>query len=450
MPTEREHSTAAVIGGGIAGMTAAYRLQQAGFRTTVFEERDRVGGRIETIKKGDFLMDMGTAVYLGTYSQAIDLIHESGLSHELVEVPATLGLLRDGTRHHVDLGHTVRDGLRSRALSPGAKLQLLKLANKIVRVRKGLGYDEYDALQDVDKVTVTEYCRAELGDEVCEYIGRPIVRGTWAVDPDDTSLGLLLWSIRNMLVKTVFNLTSGVVGLPAHLAKAVDTRVGHPVSNVVDNGSGVEVTFTSGNGAEQTETFDVCIIATTAQAAIKMFPQMDENTRGLYEDTQYRQLGTVCFGLSERPADTATFYLVPPIEDPDTVAVIADHLKAPGRAPEGKGLVTILLSQEYLERSVDKSDEDVLQDGFDRMRKYYGDLEPLTEEWAVKRWDMAVPVMQPGRFARIMHYRRRIDRGARVQFASDLDRISGLNGGLVSGQEAARRVVAQSAPRLSA
>jgi oxygen-dependent protoporphyrinogen oxidase len=55
---------------------------------------------------------------------------------------------------------------------------------------------------------------------------------------------------------------------------------------------------------------------------------------------------------------------------------------------------------------------------------------------------MSVPTMDKGRFAMIAEYHRKIDRGARVQFASDLDRISGLNGGLVSGQQAARRVVA--------
>ena len=40
-----QHSTAAVIGGGIAGMAAAYELMKAGFKVTVFETRDRVGGR---------------------------------------------------------------------------------------------------------------------------------------------------------------------------------------------------------------------------------------------------------------------------------------------------------------------------------------------------------------------------------------------------------------------
>lgn len=79
-----QHSTAAVIGAGIAGMAAAYELKKAGFEVTVFETRDRVGGRIWTVRKGDFLMDLGTAVYLGTYRDAVAMIHEIGLTSEFV------------------------------------------------------------------------------------------------------------------------------------------------------------------------------------------------------------------------------------------------------------------------------------------------------------------------------------------------------------------------------
>ena len=45
----------------------------------MFESRDRVGGRIWTVRKGDFLTDLGTAVYLGTYREAVAMIHEVGL-----------------------------------------------------------------------------------------------------------------------------------------------------------------------------------------------------------------------------------------------------------------------------------------------------------------------------------------------------------------------------------
>jgi oxygen-dependent protoporphyrinogen oxidase len=151
-------------------------------------------------------------------------------------------------------------------------------------------------------------------------------------------------------------------------------------------------------------------------------------------------LGSICIGLSERPPDPATYFLVPPAEDPDTIAVVADHNKSPGRAPEGKGLLTVLLSHEYLERSEDLSDEQVLDRAIRSAERYHGPLADKVEEHAVVRWRESVPTIDRGRFKLIAEFTRRVDRAARVQFASDLDRIPGLNGALVSGRQAASRV----------
>ena len=43
----------AIVGGGLAGLTCAYRLQQAGYRATLYEASDRLGGRCWT-RRGDF------------------------------------------------------------------------------------------------------------------------------------------------------------------------------------------------------------------------------------------------------------------------------------------------------------------------------------------------------------------------------------------------------------
>jgi oxygen-dependent protoporphyrinogen oxidase len=437
VPAARE---VAVIGAGIAGLTAAYRLRQAGCAVTVFETRDRVGGRIWTVRKGEFLMDLGTAVYLGTYREAIALIHELGLGSELVERPAIGAIPRQGSLHHLNYSKPLSTALRTGVLTPAAKLRALKLAMLVMRSRKSLGYDTYEELAAVDTETVRSYARRELSEELLQYAMRPLVSGTWVADDADTSIALCLWTIRNMLVPNVYNLTTGVAALPDELARRVETRLLHRVVNVTDTSDGAEITFVAGDGLPHTETFDACVIATTARPAIDIFPQMDANHRALYESTRYRRLGCVCVGLSRRPPDPATYVLVPPIEDPDTIAVVADHHKAPGRAPEGKGMLTVLLSHEYLERSEQLTDEQVLEHAIARAAPYHGDLTDAIEEHAVVRWPESVPTIDQGRFRRIAAFKRGLDPTARVQFASDLDRIPGVNGALVSGQEAAARI----------
>lgn len=442
------HSTAAVIGGGAAGMAAAYELKKAGFAVTVFETRDRVGGRIWTVRKGDFVMDLGTAVYLGTYREAVAMIHEVGLTDEFVETPVMFGMPRQGKQHYLDLAKPIRSSITTQVISWPAKIKALRLFADVFKHRASLGYDTYDGLAEIDTETVLDYSQRVLNEELARYISAPLVSGTWVHDDHDTSVALLHWTVRNMLVKSVFNLTSGVAGLPVKLATLVDTRLEHTVTNVTDSGNGVEVTYSSpSSSGERTETFDTAVIATTAAPALSMYPQMDENHRGLYETARYHRLGNVSLGFSARPDDPGTFSMISPYDDPDTIAVIADHNKAPGRAPAGKGLISVLLSPSYLDRTDDKDDDYLLDHALGRVEYYYGKLPGELEEHALMRWPESVPVLGKGRFKAIADFRKKVDHSARVQFASDLDRIPGLNGALVSGQEAAARVSRQFASR---
>jgi len=425
----------AVIGGGIAGMTAAYRLQQRGWAATVFETRDRVGGRMWSLRKGDFLMDAGMSAYLGTYREAIRLIDELGLTPQMSDILAIGATMREGKRHHFDYNRPVSTALSTSILSWPSKLKALRLGLDTFRNRASLGYSDYTKLAEIDVETVGEYCKRALNAELHNYVGRPLVSGTWAADDDNTSIALLFWTIRNMLAPSVYNLDEGVMALPVALGRHVDLRLSAPVEHVADTGRGVEVTSRG-----RTETFDGAVIATTAEPALAMYPQMDANTRALYSTVRYRKLGNIAIGYDTRPGDPATYYLPTPYEDADTVAVIADHNKAPCRAPEGKSLFTVLLSHDYLERSANLSDEDVLDYAAERARAYYGIAPGRMEQFNVVRWPESVPNLDKGRFRLIADYTQKLDRKARVQFASDLDRIPGCNGALVSGEEAAVRL----------
>jgi len=132
--------------------------------------------------------------------------------------------------------------------------------------------------------------------------------------------------------------------------------------------------------------------------------------------------------------------LISPYDDPNTIAVVADHNKAPGRAPEDKSLFSVLLSPTYLNATDDKDDDYVLDYAVDRVKHYYGTLPGELEEHVLVRWQESVPVLDKGRFKKIAAFRKQHNYSSRVQFASDLDRIPGLNGALVSGQDAAARV----------
>jgi zeta-carotene desaturase len=76
----RDTERVAVIGGGVAGLTAAVRLAQAGRRVLVLEARPRLGGRATSFedKATGALVDNGQHVMFGCYRETLDLLRTVG------------------------------------------------------------------------------------------------------------------------------------------------------------------------------------------------------------------------------------------------------------------------------------------------------------------------------------------------------------------------------------
>ena len=63
-----------IIGAGIAGLAAAQQLRSFGMEVVVVEARDRVGGRIATFRKGQYIADLGAMVVTGLGGNPITVL----------------------------------------------------------------------------------------------------------------------------------------------------------------------------------------------------------------------------------------------------------------------------------------------------------------------------------------------------------------------------------------
>ena len=68
-----------VVGAGMAGLAAAYRLRKAGADVTVLESNDHVGGRVRTETSDGYLIERGAQLITSTYRNALGLVKELGL-----------------------------------------------------------------------------------------------------------------------------------------------------------------------------------------------------------------------------------------------------------------------------------------------------------------------------------------------------------------------------------
>jgi oxygen-dependent protoporphyrinogen oxidase len=79
----------AVIGAGIAGLAAAFELQQQGASPVVFDSDVRIGGKLRTEPFADVLLDTGPDSFLARRPEAVELCRELGIDATLVPPSAT-------------------------------------------------------------------------------------------------------------------------------------------------------------------------------------------------------------------------------------------------------------------------------------------------------------------------------------------------------------------------
>jgi squalene-associated FAD-dependent desaturase len=135
---------AVVVGGGLAGITAALALQEAGADVTLFEARPRLGGATSSFRRGDLTVDTGQHVFLRCCTAYRGLLDRLGVA-DLVRVQDRF----DVTVLHPD----GRRGRLRRAPLPGplhflpalAGYRLLSPAERLRTVRAAL------ALRGVDQ-----------------------------------------------------------------------------------------------------------------------------------------------------------------------------------------------------------------------------------------------------------------------------------------------------------
>ncbi|MGC8481907.1 MAG: protoporphyrinogen oxidase, partial [Acidimicrobiales bacterium] len=86
----------AVIGGGISGLTAAYRLTQSGATVKVFEDATRLGGKIFTLNDWHESLEGGPDAFLTRTPDILRLVGELGIADELISPSASRALLYRG------------------------------------------------------------------------------------------------------------------------------------------------------------------------------------------------------------------------------------------------------------------------------------------------------------------------------------------------------------------
>ncbi|MGB8996420.1 MAG: protoporphyrinogen oxidase [Pseudonocardiaceae bacterium] len=185
----------AVVGGGISGLTAAYRLRillGPSAEIILIEGSRRLGGALRTVELGGLALDVGAEAFLVRRPEALDLIEELGLGGQL--------------RHPTPAAPAVRAGGQTMPLPTGTMMGVPGAAADVAGLLSAQGAALVAAEPTMPlcwepkrDVAVGRFLRERAGDELVDRLVDPLLGGVYAGRADALGLRATLPAVATAL-----------------------------------------------------------------------------------------------------------------------------------------------------------------------------------------------------------------------------------------------------------
>jgi oxygen-dependent protoporphyrinogen oxidase len=422
-----------VIGGGIGGLTTAFRVRQQRpqARIALLESSDRFGGVVATRRADDLVLELGPDSLIRTKPAGMQLISELGLD---AQVQDTDPRFRASLIARGDRLLAVPDGLY--LLAPGRWLPFLRspLVSWPGKLRMGLDLvlPRGPAARGEDE-SLAAFVRRRLGREALERIAQPMIGGIYTADPERLSLpftmpqfvemerehrSLLLamrararsqaahanasgprYGLFASLIGGLQTLTDALVGRLA----GSDLRTGCVVNSVRRTTSGWSVATAHGE-----LTAPALAICTPAHAAGHLLHETAPELARHCLAVPYAGVATVnlVYDRAAVPAlPPAAGFVVPAVEGRSLIAATFCHQKYAGRSPDDRVVIRAFVGGASHAARLAVGDADMLAALAHDLRGLLGiTVAPLTS--VISRWDAAMAQPVIGHRERVTAIRR--------------------------------------------
>lgn len=406
-----------VIGGGLAGLVCALRLQEGGVDVRILEAADAVGGRIRTDTVKGFSLDRGFQVLLDSYPEARRWLDFKDL--DLRSFEPGCQIFRDGRFFRLEDPFRRPSRIGPSLISPmGRFTDKLRVA----RLRARVTWPGLDSVLSRPEMSIRESLEKEgFSEEMIVSFFEPFLRGIFLDTDLQTSNRIFHWVFR-MFSKGLAALpAAGMQAIPDQLAGKVGPE--HIQLNTRVTGIEPGRVLLEGEDCLKAE---VVVVATDPTAAARLLKQPDM--------TVYNGVTTLYYSVDGRPLTEPTLVLNGDGKGP------INHVCAPTEVaseygPRGRSLLS--LSSIGVDDQSDRRLDEVVRE---QMVDWFGMAVTDWELLQIDRIPCALPSQRP---PALSGARKPLKVADRLFQCGDHTRFASINGAMESGRVVAEKILAE-------
>lgn len=421
----------AIIGGGIAGLSAAYFLEKARragapLQWTLFEKSDRLGGVIRTEQRDGFILEAGPDSFLTSKPDAFALCRDLGIDDQIIPSNDTIRKTYILVKKRLI---EIPDGLQfmvpTRVL-PIATTPLFSFGTKLRMAREllirpgGMNGDE----------SVAAFVRRHFGQEMVDRIAEPLLAGVYGGNAEHLSMRAVLPMFAAMerdhgsLARASLQakkkaaaagakpaplfstLKNGLQQMLNALTPALDPQALRLRQNVADVArKNDEWRITTADGGQG---FDAVLMGIPATSAAALLAPLDQEIAARMARIQYTSSAAVAIAFDGIELPPGFGYLVPGTEGKMMMACTFVHNKFSHRAPEGSSLLRCFFSSSRVPDLLQLSDTDLEKAALKELREVLG-LTAAPRFVRVFRWSQGLPQYETGHLDRVAEIQSRLE-----------------------------------------
>ncbi|HJQ48442.1 MAG TPA: NAD(P)/FAD-dependent oxidoreductase [Amycolatopsis sp.] len=413
-----EHYDAIIVGGGPAGIAAAWALRDR--RVLVLEASDRLGGRLKSVPRGDYWINLGGHLFPGQGSHIRSLMDDLGLG--VIDIPGSKFAMTFGDRlyrtkrvesYPFTLPMTVRERL-------GLLRAGLRMLGGVRGWRRAMKRRPHESETD-QRARVATY----LGDRTFrEFLGTPpdrvdaifrsaARRAASEIDDQAAGVGVSLfgavWSGGKSSMALNLDGGSGRLGETALASLGDRVRLGATVTQVIAEGDEVRVDYDQ-DGARHTVSAEHVVLAIPATAAARVATGLPDDVLRTLRSVSYGPFLTMGILTGETgPASYDDIYAVTtPGQSFDMLFNHANPLRRGPRRPGGS--LMVYSGGAPAAALMRRSDDEVREVYVTDLLRMLPELKGHIVETIVQRWDIGNVYRRPGmEFDPVLRYCRRPD-----------------------------------------